>query len=271
MKIGILQINICKDINENIIKISKIISNNNADIFILPELSDRGYLYNNREELFSIATELEKNILINKLKNITLENKKSVIVEVAEKDGDKIYNSAIVIDKGYLIGTYRKIHLTDFEKNFFEVGKENKVFEVQGVSIGLQVCFDVWFPEISREQIDLGANLIFISGNFGGVTTYEICKIRAIENLTPIILCNRVGKEVNNNLSATFLGNSTIYNYDGTQLIFPLKEKERYLEFDIQEFRKNSNIMCKDFNFERKKEYFCRKERKNTEISKKQI
>ena len=205
------------------------------------------------------------------MKNITLENKKSVIVEVAEKDGDKIYNSAIVIDKGYLIGTYRKIHLTDFEKNFFEVGKENKVFEVQGVSIGLQVCFDVWFPEISREQIDLGANLIFISGNFGGVTTYEIYKIRAIENLTPIILCNRVGKEVNNNLSATFLGNSTIYNYDGTQLIFPLKEKERYLEFDIQEFRKNSNIMCKDFNFERKKEYFCRKERKNTEISKKQI
>lgn len=131
--------------------------------------------------------------------------------------------------------------------------------------------FCVWFPEISREQIDLGANLIFISGNFGGVTTYEIYKIRAIENLTPIILCNRVGKEVNNNLSVTFLGNSTIYNYDGTQLIFPLKEKERYLEFDIQEFRKNSNIMCKDFNFERKKEYFCRKERKNTEISKKQI
>ena len=87
MKIGILQINICKDINENIIKISKIISNNNDDIFILPELSDRGYLYNNREELFSIATELEKNILINKLKNITLENKKSVIVGVAEKDG----------------------------------------------------------------------------------------------------------------------------------------------------------------------------------------
>lgn len=79
MKIGILQINICKDINENIIKISKIISNNNADIFILPELSDRGYLYNNREELFSIATELEKNILINKLKNITLENKKGYV------------------------------------------------------------------------------------------------------------------------------------------------------------------------------------------------
>lgn len=268
MKIGILQIDISKDINENIAKISKMILDNNADIFLLPELSDRGYLYSNREEIFSITTELEKNLLINKLKNITLENKKSVIVGVAEKDGDKIYNSAIVIDKGNLIGTYRKIHLTDFEKNFFEAGKENKVFEIQGVSIGLQICFDVWFPEISREQMDLGVDLIFVLGNFGGITTYEICKIRAIENLTPIILCNRVGKEENNNLSATFLGNSTIYNYDGTQLIFPLKEKEIYLEFDVQEFRKNSNIMCKDFNFERKKEYFCGKERKDIEIYK---
>lgn len=268
MKIGILQIDISKDINENIAKISKMILDNNADIFLLPELSDRGYLYSNREEIFSITTELEKNLLINKLKNITLENKKSVIVGVAEKDGDKIYNSAIVIDKGNLIGTYRKIHLTDFEKNFFEAGKENKVFEIQGVSIGVQICFDVWFPEISREQIDLGVDLIFVLGNFGGITTYEICKIRAIENLTPIILCNRVGKEENNNLSATFLGNSTIYNYDGTQLIFPLKEKEIYLEFDVQEFRKNSNIMCKDFNFERKKEYFCGKERKDIEIYK---
>lgn len=268
MKIGILQIDISKDINENIAKISKMILDNNADIFLLPELSDRGYLYSNREEIFSITTELEKNLLINKLKNITLENKKSVIVGVAEKDGDKIYNSAIVIDKGNLIGTYRKIHLTEFEKNFFEAGKENKIFEIQGVNIGLQICFDVWFPEISREQIDLGVDLIFVLGNFGGLTTYEICKIRAIENLTPIILCNRVGKEENNNLSATFLGNSTIYNYDGTQLIFPLKEKEIYIEFNVQEFRKNSNIMCKDFNFERKKEYFCGKERKDIEIYK---
>lgn len=264
MKIGILQIDICKDINENIAKISKIISNKNADIFVLPELSDRGYLYNNREELFSQATELEKNSLINKLKNMTLENKKSVIVGVSEKDGEKIYNSAIVIDKGDLIGVYRKIHLTDFEKNFFEAGKENKIFEVQGINIGLQVCFDVWFPEISGEQIDLGADLIFVLGNFGGITTYEICKIRAIENLTPVILCNRVGKEANNNLSASFLGNSTIYNYDGTQLVSPLKEKEIYLEFDIQEFRKNSNIMCKDFSVERKKKYSCREERKTS-------
>lgn len=268
MKIGILQIDISKDINKNITKISKIISNNNADIFILPELSDRGYLYNNREELFSKATELEKNILINKLKNITLENKKSVIVGVAEKDGEKIYNSAIVIDKGQIIGAYRKIHLTDFKKNFFEAGEENKIFKVQGVNIGLQICFDVWFPEISREQLNLGADLIFVLGNFGGITTYEICKIRAIENLIPVILCNRVGKEENNSLSTNFLGNSTIYNYDGTQLIFPLKEKEIYLEFDIQEFRKNSNIMCKDFDFERKKEYFCGKERKDIEIYK---
>ena len=42
MKIGILQIDISKDINKNITKILKIISNNNADIFILPELSDSG-------------------------------------------------------------------------------------------------------------------------------------------------------------------------------------------------------------------------------------
>lgn len=247
MKVGILQLDISKKIEENIEKILEIISTKKANIFLLPELSDRGYLYNSREELLSLSVEIDENLLIKRLKEESFQNNKVVIVGIAEKCRDKVFNSVVIIDSGKILGVYRKLHLTDFEKKYFDSGEENRVFQVKGLNIGIQICFDLWFPEVSREQLRAGAQLFLVLGNFGGVTTYEICKIRAIENLTPFILCNRVGIEKNKELSAYFFGNSVVYSGDGKILITPKKEEECYLEIELDELRRNSNIMCSDF------------------------
>ena len=114
-----------------------------------------------------------------------------------------------------------KIHLSDFEKNFFDSGDINNadlIFNINGVNISVQICFDLWFTEISRKQILNGSNLICVLGNFGSSTTFEIARIRAIENLTPIVLCNRIGIEKNSIMEADFIGKSFICDEKGNFL-----------------------------------------------------
>ncbi len=253
MKIGVLQLDIKKNIESNILKIIEKIKDTDAEIIVLPELSDRGYIYENREKLLNLSSNVEENKLVKALQKETLKNKKAVIVGIAERVKEKVYNSAVVIENGNITGVYRKVHLTDFEKRFFASGEKNNVFEIKGIKVGIQICFDIWFPEISREQIKKGADMIFVLGNFGGATTYEICKVRAIENLVPIVLCNRVGEEKTDEISASFLGNSTVYDIEGNELIKSIKFQERYIEVEIKEFRKNFNIMCSNFLGEIKK------------------
>lgn len=258
MKVGFLQIDIKKDIVCNIGKMTQFIFNNEqVDLFIIPELADRGYLYNSQAELFHKATDLDNNIVINHLRALTMEHKKTVIVGVAEKEGINIYNSAVIINQGDIIGVYRKIHLTNYEKKFFTPGEENTVFDICGVKVGIQICFDTWFPEMSREQLNLGADFICVLGNFGSMTTFDICRTRAIENCIPVLLCNRTGEEGNADLKATFIGNSAVFEPNGNILFDPCPE-ECYLEFDLKEFRKNSNHLCHDLEAERNIDYYCK-------------
>ena len=72
-----------------------------SDLIILPELSSNGYLFENRDELSKTAENIKDGIFIK-------------IAGFAEKFEDKIYNSAVIIDKGNIKGIYRKIHLSDF-------------------------------------------------------------------------------------------------------------------------------------------------------------
>ncbi|WP_297278577.1 carbon-nitrogen hydrolase family protein [uncultured Brachyspira sp.] len=118
-------------------------------------------------------------------------------------------------------GVYRKIHLSDFEKNFFnsgDINNSNLVFNLNNTCISVQICFDLWFNEISRAQILNGSNIICVLANFGSNTTFEIARIRAIENLTPLVLCNRIGIEKNSIMEASFIGKSFICDEKGNYL-----------------------------------------------------
>lgn len=128
--------------------------------------------------------------------------------------------------------------------------EELKIFEVNGIKIGVQICFDLWFPEISREQLRLGADIFCALANFGGETTYHIAKIRAIENLTPLVLCNRIGKESIPDMEAEFLGKSTILDSSGQRLCIAPKEEEFFDCYEIDLPQKRANVICNDFSRE---------------------
>lgn len=251
MKVGFIQFDVKKNFEINFNIIEKHLENLKCDLIVLPELALSGYLFKDKEELKSKGIIIEKSQEIEKIKKLSEKFQCIMILGIVERLENKFYNTAIIISKGKYIGKYQKIHLSDFEKNFFESGKENKVFDVDGVKIGVQICFDLWFPEISREQIRERADILVVLGNFGGETTANILPIRAIENLTPIILCNRVGEENiifnSESINAFFIGKSMVVDRNGKVLIEPKEKIEISEVVDIKLKKEKSNIICKNF------------------------
>ena len=108
--------------------------------------------------------------------------------------GGKPYNAAVLWDrKGKPAASYRKVHLADGkegEGRWFEAGDRLDVFEIEGLKIGFQICFDLNFPESCRTLALKGAELVFWPTMWDMTTcdfAEHIVKARAMENLLSIV------------------------------------------------------------------------------------
>lgn len=250
MQVGLLQYDVMHDAKQNLNCLKNYLLQHKVDLVILPELSMCGYLFENRKELLSCAEAVPSGISTQNMLALSKQHSCTIIFGMAEKEHENVFNTAVIVSKGKYIGKYRKIHLSDFEKKVFDRGNENLVFEVDGVKIGIQICFDLWFPEVSREQLRMGADLLCVLANFGGDTTYHISKIRAIENLTPLVLCNRVGVESISEMDAEFLGKSTAINASGQRVYIAPEKYEDFGLCDIDVVKTKSNVICSNFDSE---------------------
>lgn len=108
---------------------------------------------------------------------------------------DKVYNTLVVLDpSGQLFDRYRKVHLFDAlnvaESEVMAPGEaEPPVFQVEGVAIGLAICYDLRFPELFRSLARRGAELIIVpsawySGPLKEDHWLTLLRARAIENTT---------------------------------------------------------------------------------------
>lgn len=134
-------------------------------------------------------------------------------------------NVAIVYDRGERVGVYRKTHLFDEEKAVFTPGDAYPTFETSAGTIGVQICYDLEFPEVARQLTSNGAEIIVtISANMHPFETYQRAfrRARALENGRPHVLCNRVGVE----RELKFLGLSAIVDARGTLLASMESEAE---------------------------------------------
>ena len=244
MRVALVQFDIKKNIHENISYIKSKLENILADFVILPELSISGYLQESLSNLESKSISVPKSDIISEFLSISKLYSNTIIFGVAEIENNKIYNSAIVVSKGVYIGKYRKQHLTRYEQQFFVRGNDNMIFDIDNVKFGVQICYDTWFPEVSREQLLKGADLIFVLGNYGGMNTYNILHTRAIENNIPIVVCNRVGEEKVGDIEAKFLGKSAVIDSNGNDIVALLEYKEDVKVVDIKMREKNKNMLC---------------------------
>ena len=87
-----------------------------------------------------------------------------IVVGLIEIDDGQLFNTAIVVERGRLIGRYRKTHLLGGE-SCFEAGRDAPIFEVGGLRFGINICYDTNFPEAARKIADGGASLIVCPAN----------------------------------------------------------------------------------------------------------
>jgi predicted amidohydrolase len=131
---------------------------------------------------------------------------------LAESDGagspnDRPYNTSVLIDpSGTIVARYRKIHLfdvdledgpSDRETERVSGGDRAVVADVDGVRLGLSICYDLRFPELYRTLAGAGAEVLAVPANFlerTGRDHWEVLlRARAIENGAYVIAPAQVG------------------------------------------------------------------------------
>jgi len=104
----------------------------------------------------------------------------AIIGVIETKDG-KLFNTAIVVSEGKLLGKYRKAHP---QEGIFEAGTEYPVFNINGHKFGINICYDANFPEASLRLAEQGAEIIFFPlNNVLPIASAEKWRYRHMENL----------------------------------------------------------------------------------------
>ncbi|MBN2413654.1 acyltransferase [candidate division KSB1 bacterium] len=212
MRVAFVQMN-CEfgAINKNINRARELIQLYNADLFVLPELFNTGYLFRNRKETASFAEQIPEGNTSQILKQTAVQKKCFIAAGIAEKAGKKIYNSSLITGPEGFIAVYRKIHLFDEEKQWFDPGdKPFFVVNVGAVKVGLMICFDWIFPESMRSLAMLGADVICHSANLVLPYCQQAMTTRCLENGVFAITANRIGFDDRGEKNIHFTGQSQI-------------------------------------------------------------
>jgi len=87
-----------------------------------------------------------------------------IVFGLIEKEADTLFNTAVVIHHGQLLGRYRKTHLLPGE-SIFQAGNSYPIFDANGLKFGINICYDMQFPEAAQAVADQGADIILCPAN----------------------------------------------------------------------------------------------------------
>ncbi|MGD9779531.1 nitrilase-related carbon-nitrogen hydrolase [Methanomethylovorans sp.] len=224
IKVSCIQMNITqcsKEKNvEKALLMTKDAIGSGARIVVLPEVFSTGFCYKDLESVAetSPSQRVEEYPTIERLLQFSKVHDCVLIGSVVEKrmekpDLTRYHNLGFCIESGDLAGTYRKTHLYGLEKKHFSRGENIAPIRLErnDITIGLQICFDLRFPEISRKLALAGADILVTVGGFAEPKAGQwkaLAASRAIENQIPHIACNRVGTAP----FASYFGKSMIIN-----------------------------------------------------------
>lgn len=202
-----------------------------ADLIVLPELANSGYNFESREQALMLSETTADSKFLRYIVDICKEMKTHIVCGFCEREGGVIYNSALLCNSTGVVGKYRKIHLFNTEKDFFESGNlPLTVYRVGEATIGMLVCFDWMFPELWRLYALRGVDIICHSSNLvlPGFAQQAVPVYALINNLF-VITANRIGTE--NGL--TFTGLSTFAAPKGKLLAQAPQAESQLMLVDI--------------------------------------
>lgn len=215
MRIAVVQNNpVFGEVQRNVENVLGLMEQTSATLYVLPELFASGYLFSNENEVRALAEKTD-GYTYQRIADFAYDKQCYVVYGFPEKN-DTIYNSAALVGPEGLIGVYRKVHLYDREKMFFKPGNLGfQVFTTAIGGIGIMICFDWIFPESARTLALKGARIIAHPANLVLPYCPDAMVTRAIENKIYIATADRVGTEVKDEVSLSFIGKSEIVSPTG--------------------------------------------------------
>lgn len=221
--LGFCQINIAfENAEKNLKRIEKFYEKTKTDILVFPELSLSGYEIENRRTLKEISFE-KKNKEFKNLLRISRDMNKAIVFGFSEREGNKLFNSSMLIDERGRSFVYRKSHLFFNEKRLFDKGDTGFFTNrVKGAKVGMMICFDWFFPEAMRTISLMGADIVAHPSNLVMPYCQDAMKTRCLENRVFAVTANRIGEEEN----YKFTGGSRITGVNGDILADSGKKNE---------------------------------------------
>ena len=197
-----------------------------AQIVVLPQLVTSGYVFDSLEEARSCAEPADGPSLHAWAEEAAAGDAIVVGGFCELGAGGTLHNSAAVVGSSGVLAVYRKIHLWDRERLFFEPGSEPApVVETPWGRIGVGVCYDLNFPELARGLALAGADLVALPANFPryprpeGERPMEVTLAMATAHLNHAFMavCDRCGPE----RGAEWVGGSVVCDEWGWVLAGP--------------------------------------------------
>ncbi|MDP6156176.1 MAG: carbon-nitrogen hydrolase family protein [Candidatus Thermoplasmatota archaeon] len=237
MKIALIQIpSVIGDVKANIAKIEKCMGETDAELLIFPEMFLTGY--NIGDMLFTLALDVEGDEM-EKLSSLCRSNKRSIIFGMPRKDDvirGEVLNSSVAIGADGEVTFYDKWHLPNFgpfdERRYFRQGHHLAVFEINGIKLGLIICYDIFFPELTKQYALMGCDGVVCISAAPSITLrfFEaIVPARAIENTIFMIYSNVIGNEKN----LIFKGGAQVWGPRGDRKVRAEDFKECIIELDL--------------------------------------
>lgn len=198
-------------VNTNLSKVIKALSSADADLIVLPELAFTGYYFRNRAETLQLAETPSASPTLDSLISLCKRRNFYLVTGFAEKQRDKVFNSSILLGPEGIVHTYRKLHLFAEEKNCFDPGDTPLALStIRGAKVGMMVCFDWIFPEVTRSLAVLGADIICHPSNLVLSYCQQTMLSRCLENAVFAVTANRFGEDKREHGSLKFTGKSQI-------------------------------------------------------------
>ncbi|MBW1667567.1 MAG: carbon-nitrogen hydrolase family protein [Deltaproteobacteria bacterium] len=188
---------------EKILDMSAMAAKEGADFVAFPEMALTGYVCGKR---FFEHSEPIDGASVKRVADQAKDKKISILFGMPELNGSLIHNSAVLVEPSGITGVYRKVYLVTFEfagvryeeHMYFKPGSNLMAFDTRFGKIGVEICYDLWFPEIVRSYCLQGAWLVLniSAAPFDVPSIFQLLgRSRAAENQSYFGYVNEVGPQ----------------------------------------------------------------------------
>jgi predicted amidohydrolase len=246
-------------VDANIEKAISMIEKSDAELMVLPELFNTGYLFISLEEAADAAEEVPAGKTTRALCAIARKKKINIVAGIIENFHGNLYNSAVLVSPAGYLGTYRKVHLFNEENLWFKSGNTGfNIFDLGICKIGLMICFDWFFPESARILALKGADIICHPANLVLPYCQDAMITRCLENKIYIVTANRTGDEERSCKRLSYTGKSQIASPDGRILYRACAQNDEIgiVEINVQTARDKRINVHNNLLADRKPEYY---------------